>query len=847
MQQQPLNGASEGEHPACTACRKRKLRCSRDIPTCVNCQKTDSECVYFHKRKPGVRVGAIEGLSRRLALLESMLLNDEGSPAIDLIGLAKHAGLSVPTSFRPPRSSFSGNAGTTYDQGDGSEGDDEHTTSPNHRPPDARRTSFHSPAHGHKRKAEDILEATDQPHTEFVYPKTLPPADIVHMLVDYFCVSFHHWIPFVNKPRIKAKAREAVWSPGLQLLLHAIVAACLPHVDPDHLSVGRPVEHVVAECRDVVMRNAIGELSIASLQSLVVLVFDLLNSGQHQRAWPLISSLTRAVDYLQLTVDPSLDRPDSLMTPLVLLPPSNDWTENEERRRLFWIVFLFDRFCAVHNGWNTSLTSEDVHQRLPADGYYFTREEPVLTPYFGIWNKSEARIGRSLMHAPAQYQSNDQPDTPVSHRSARSPIRSAPSKLADASHLGAFAYCIEATESLCQVVAYFVRQPVDWNSKKDVLNWLTRFKELDLRLVHWKMLLPPKWRDSNIAREGEPLNLDPNLTLAHLSHNASTTLLHYPIAYPPPAWTKTIPLPSACSAETCRLAASETLQIVTKFLNTTDIDFVNHQFTFCVYVAAKSLLGGPRAEADLQVLDALVGCLDEISARWLRRQHEPGTDQAAKYRDHVKLLRYQQTSEPNFSFDFFDHSGRATQRSDAYVRPAFVPPSRPQTGDPRMDFDTLCHPSPQQRSEPPPPRRQSSIASANSGAATTSTPHAQMAGPQWTHRTQSFPSTNPPSVPAYPQHVWSGQDSGTYQTPGQRIHNGYAKPERIHQPMPQNSTQIPPTWQMSTQGTEAQLADLSAMFMDPRFTDVERVITFEDANFYMPQNGYAQYGDGNLQ
>lgn len=61
------------------------------------------------------------------------------------------------------------------------------------------------------------------------------------------------------------------------------------------------------------------------------------------------------------------------MRPVRLVQPSNDWTELEERRRLFWIIFMLDRFCSVSTGWDTSLTSDDVHRRLPADGGYFTR------------------------------------------------------------------------------------------------------------------------------------------------------------------------------------------------------------------------------------------------------------------------------------------------------------------------------------------------------------------------------------------------------------------------------------------------------------------------------------------
>ena len=85
--------------------------------------------------------------------------------------------------------------------------------------------------------------------------------------------------------------------------------------------------------------------------------------------------------------------------------------------------------------------------------------------------------------------------------------------------------------------------------------------------------------------------MDPNLTLAHLTHNTSMILLHYPIAFPPIEFSDLVKLPTACSAETCQLAAVEICRIAGKFLRHTSISFVNPQFSFCVFVAAKVLLG----------------------------------------------------------------------------------------------------------------------------------------------------------------------------------------------------------------------------------------------------------------
>src|SRR5690242_19547267 len=71
------------DQPACASCKKRKLRCSRDIPVCSHCLRLckrlllsvyramltsnpATECIYNPKQKPGLKPGAVEALTRRV-------------------------------------------------------------------------------------------------------------------------------------------------------------------------------------------------------------------------------------------------------------------------------------------------------------------------------------------------------------------------------------------------------------------------------------------------------------------------------------------------------------------------------------------------------------------------------------------------------------------------------------------------------------------------------------------------------------------------------------------------------------------------------------------------------------
>ena len=524
------------------------------------------------------------------------------------------------------------------------------------------------------------------------------------------------------------------------------------------------------------------------------------------------------------------------MKPVQLVQPSNDWTELEERRRLFWVIFLLDRFCSVSTGWSTSLTSDDVHRRLPADGGYFTREEPVTTPYFGIWNKAAARIGRSLAHVPAQYNEDDaisEPPVGASPNSANGYI--------DVSKLGAFAYCIEATESLSQVTTFFLQQRINAHDKEHAVSWLTRFKELDLRLVQWKMFLPPRWKDSNISADRAVVDMDPNLTLAHITHNTSMILLHHPIAYPARSWNDYVALPKDCSAQTCELAAIETSNIVSRFLTHTPIPFVNVQFAFCAFVAAKALLFAHQVDrVPLQSeFQRLVCDLWEMSARWSGKDStlsevestEKPFNQPGTYANHLERLREICIQDANFRFDLYDHSCQSLEPHQ-YVSPvnAITPLQRSESFRHRKSASHVRqHSFNSTRSAISPrqgPTSQASFMPITSPSTYVSQHHNQYSSAQAISPSgvsSNVLKTLEPNSYSGPDPMIHRTNSGSIGTPGT------------------SSTQFSPAI-VTTNGhqnvQDQSLMSLSDTFMDSHFLDMDRVITFEDANFFLPGDAY---------
>ena len=384
------------------------------------------------------------------------------------------------------------------------------------------------------------------------------------------------------------------------------------------------------------------------------------------------------MEYLQITFDPEEGDSQPVNRPFAYLNPPQDWTDQEERRRVFWTVFLLDRFGSITMGWNTSLTSIDVHQRLPCDGILWRKQEAVTTPYLGIWDKSTGGIGNIGARA-LQGHDADPTSLELDRRTSRTaPYPAARASETDVSRIGAFAYCVEATESMSRVTTYFLQQRLDPNDPEEVSAWVARFKELDLRLVHWKMFLPQKWK-SNVPKQAS--RMDPNLTLAHVTHNASTILLHQLIAYPPLSWPFRKRLPSVWSAETCCLAGMEISTITKKYLeNTPQTLPLASSFAFCVFIAARLMLIHWKHDTQNRHLDefwSLTHSLEEMSRRWNGPCTTPEAhrrDIAAKYAWKVRDLHRRCMHDKHFRIDVMDY----TQEIDH--SPSFAPPQRRYSG-----------------------------------------------------------------------------------------------------------------------------------------------------------------------
>jgi hypothetical protein len=235
---------------------------------------------------------------------------------------------------------------------------------------------------------------------------------------------------------------------------------------------------------------------------------------------------------------------------------------------------------------------------------------------------------------------------------------------------------------MSRITSYFLQQKINLNDQKEISSWLTRFKELDLRLVHWKMLLPQKWKTH---MERQTIIMDPNLTTAHLNHNASMILLHQLIAYPPSNWQFRKRLPAAWSAETCCSAGVEIARIAQNYLaHSKDDSPVGNQFAFCLFIAGRIMLIHWKYNVENELpeeFSALLQSLEEMSRRWkaLSKSLPRHQDLSAKYATRLKEMYELCAGEESFRINITGYTKEINHhpefRNEAGIQ-AFTPTSR---------------------------------------------------------------------------------------------------------------------------------------------------------------------------
>jgi hypothetical protein len=108
----------------------------------------------------------------------------------------------------------------------------------------------------------------------------LPSQPLLLKVVTFFKASFHHWIPYIHKQRLETKvSSDGVRSDGIDLVLHALVAVSLRHMDPNDIFMDEDqIQQQTRISHTIVETYGIKAVSIESLQALIFIVFDYVST-----------------------------------------------------------------------------------------------------------------------------------------------------------------------------------------------------------------------------------------------------------------------------------------------------------------------------------------------------------------------------------------------------------------------------------------------------------------------------------------------------------------------------------------------------------------------------------------
>lgn len=423
----------------------------------------------------------------------------------------------------------------------------------------------------------------------------LPPYDLLYALVDLYFKHVNTWCPILHRKT----TLDSLFGPSMieetdKILLHAIVATTLRYSTDARLSEERR-RHYHAISKQRVLLYGMDHLSVKSLQALVILSLDLCGDSNGPPGWNIMALITRAVVQLGLAVESSSFSVSPNFTSIytlraMILPEPKDFIEEESRRRLFWMIYLLDRYATIATAFEFALDDREVDRTLPCRDDLWIKNQKVETRWF-----SDHQNG--MQHSPHDGESPG-------------------FKMDNPQYLGAFSYYIEMLGVLTKI-HNFLKQPVDISALSDVEQWQMRYKELDNTLTSWKFGLPGEFGNmAKLFQPGSAKQLNCGWVMLHATYHTAVIRLHSSAAYP----TTRSPIfhPSYSAIQRCH-GAVENIQALSEFVATNGLlSKLGPPFAFTLWVAARLLLvHGSTVEHKLSPqLPFFVDCLREMGRYW---------------------------------------------------------------------------------------------------------------------------------------------------------------------------------------------------------------------------------------
>ncbi|KZZ94374.1 Transcription factor [Moelleriella libera RCEF 2490] len=415
----------------------------------------------------------------------------------------------------------------------------------------------------------------------------MPPYDLLYSLVGLYFRHINTWCPILHRKT----TLELLFGPSTlqetdRILLHAIVATTMRFSTDPRLTDERR-HHYHKVCKDRVVLYGMEHTSVKALQALVILALDFVGSSNGPPGWNILALIARSVVQLGLAVESNSFSVSPSYTSIytlraMILPEAKDFIEDESRRRLFWMIYLLDRYATIATAFEFALADKEIDRTLPCRDDLWMQNQKVDTKWF----KTREHHGE----APTQ-------------------------EICKPENLGAFAYYIEILGLLSKIHT-FLKQPVDISALRDVEQWQFRYKEMDSLLSAWQYGLPTEFRDmSKLFQAG---GQSPNciLVMLHATYHTAVIRLHSSAAYP----TTRSPIftPSFSASQRCHSAVENIAALGEFVVQNGLLAKLGPPFAWTVWVSARLLLvHGSTVEHKLSPqIDFFVETLQSMGRFW---------------------------------------------------------------------------------------------------------------------------------------------------------------------------------------------------------------------------------------
>lgn len=518
---------------ACVLCRKRKLKCDGNKPSCGTCNRLQHDCSYDEvRRKSGPKRGYVKALEARLAQVETLLKNHDG----------EEDGPSQADKSNGTTNQSQQNAAINQDFGGnivvGSSNVDmmphiERTLRQHEGPAQAPfpHATLNATSNG-----EANMPQEEQFPWEMIglgLDEPLPPQDAIDELTQAYFDKIHPSGPMIHRPRFHAAMHLAPHARPPICLRYAMWANAAAVTDKyEGLQ-----EHFYQRARKYIQQDEMrghGEvmITIAHAQTWILLATYEFKMMFFPRAWMSSGRASRMTQMM------GLHRLDGMgLDVKQCLPPPRDWTEREERRRTFWMSFCVDRYSSIGTGWPMVIEERDIMTNLPVDEHSYENSKPQKT---------------------------------MSLNDALEP--------SGAQKLSSYGGVIVLASLFGRNLTHLHRPGPD--DKDDDMNgeFWKRHRKMDNILSHTALALP------DALRLPSGLN-NPNVVFLNMNLHTSTICLHQAAIFK----ADKNRLPARLSAESkvrCITAAAEIASIM-RTISHLDIATMNPFISFCLYVAAR--------------------------------------------------------------------------------------------------------------------------------------------------------------------------------------------------------------------------------------------------------------------